>query len=192
MIKERKGPVSEMRARLLELEQQATKFREEYLRALADFDNFRKRVERDLVQTRRLAVDELIAELLTVLDNFERALAAAAGNQEMRQVMPDTSSPFQKGIEMIHRQLCDVLAKYGLQRYSCLGEVFDPRRAEAIGFVETDDHCPDTVVQELCAGYECSGRILRPARVMVARPKRTESNQTAESASDVRNHGNTG
>lgn len=179
MIK-KKGPVTEMAARLAELEQEAAKCRQDYLRALADFDNFRKRVERDLSQTQRIALEGLMADLFPVLDNFERALAVAAGAQDSGEVLSDQSSPIQKGIEMIYRQLCDVLAKYGLQRYSCLEELFDPRRAEAVGFVETDEYEPDRVVKELCAGYECSGRVLRPARVMVARPKRAECTKVPE------------
>lgn len=192
MSNDKKGPVTEMALRLAELEQEVAKCRQEYLRALADFDNFRKRVERDLMQGRRLALDELMSELLAVLDNFERALVAAAGRQEISDARSEQSSPIQKGIEMIHRQLCDVLGKFGLQRYSCLGEVFDPRRAEAVGFVETNEHEPDRVVHELCAGYECSGRVLRPARVMVARPRRAECAPMPESDQSSRNQGDVG
>jgi len=179
MSNELKGPVTEMVERLGALEQDAAKCREEYLRALADFDNFRKRVERDLVVTQRLVLEGFVKELLPALDSFERALLVVSGEPERASV--------QKGIELIHRQLCEVLARHGLSRYSCVGQSFDPRRAEAVSFVESGEHEPNVVVAEVCAGYECEGRVLRPARVVVARRKPAGPPEVSEAGGDAGN-----
>jgi molecular chaperone GrpE len=163
MSNEKNGPVTQMAERFAELGRDAARFRDEYLRALADFDNYRRRVERDLAVSQRLVLECLMTDLLPVLDNFDRALATLAGVQD--------SGSLRQGVTLIHRQLCDALARHGLSQYSCAGRGFDPRRAEAVSFVETAEHPPNTVVQEVGKGYECEGRVLRPARVVVARQR---------------------
>jgi molecular chaperone GrpE len=161
MTHEKKGPVTLLREQLDEKSESCKKLQEDYLRAIADFDNLRKRVARDSELSRRLALEALAAELLPVLDNFERAVEAAG--------TAPTAESLQKGIDLIHRQLRDALAKHGLQEYSCIGTQFDPRKAEAVGFVHTDEHQPGTVVRELCRGYLSGERVLRPAKVVVAK-----------------------
>ncbi len=153
------GPVTQLVARVEELEQLAQELKNEYLRALADFDNYRRRNERDLEIRQRERLDALMSEILPVLDNFERAMGTGT----------DNADALKRGVELIHRQLCDVLVSYGLKPFSCLGEEFDPRRAEAVGFVECEHDNVNRVVEELGKGYECSGRVLRPARVKVGK-----------------------
>lgn len=141
---------------------------EEYLRAVADFDNLRKRTQRDSEVSRRAALEALVMDLLPVLDNFERAVqnAEAGSNAE----------GMKKGMELIHRQLRDALCKHGVEEYSCAGTEFDPRRAEAISFVHTDAHKSGMVVSEVAKGYATGERVLRPAKVVVAKePKRIQS-----------------
>jgi molecular chaperone GrpE len=161
MKNENVGPVSKLRQEAERLEREGKALKEEYLRALADFDNYRRRVERDIDTSRRAALEALVVELLPVLDNFDRAAQASSSTA--------TDDSVRKGLELIHRQLRDVLARHGLCEYSCLGQEFDPRRAEAIGHVPAGAHAPNTVVTEACKGYECGGRVLRPARVIVAK-----------------------
>jgi len=157
----RKGPVAALIEEFEKLDATCKKTREDYLRSLADFDNYRKRVERDSEVSRRQALERLILDLLPVLDNFDRALKAGAAEQSPENVA--------KGIELISRQLRDVLTRHGLEEYSCVGCEFDPRKAEAISFVKTSDHKPNFVVDETCKGYSCGGRVIRPARVVVAK-----------------------
>jgi len=174
----KKGPVSQLVERLAELEADGKQLHDQYLRALAEFDNYRKRVERDLELNRRLAVEAFMQDLLPVLDDFERGLQAAGCGE--------TAESVQKGISLILRRLREVCQRHGLTEFSCMGQEFDPRRAEAVSFVHSDEHKPNTVVQELCKGYECQGRVLRPARVVVAKERPAQpAEEVAETAKDT-------
>jgi molecular chaperone GrpE len=155
----KKGPVTRLVERIGELENLAQGLRNDYLRSLADFDNYRRRMERDIEIRQRASLEALLSDLLPVLDNFDRALCANSDNAE----------GLKKGIELIYKDLCAVLAKYGLKGYSCLGQVFDPARAEALGFVECEEGDANRVLEEFAKGYECFGRVIRPARVKVGR-----------------------
>jgi len=155
---------------LAEKSAECKSIQEEHLRALADFENIRKRFERDIEVSRRLALEALVKELLPVLDNFDRAIQATASGT--------TVEGLQKGMELIDRQLHDALKKHGVEEYSCLGSQFDPRKAEAVSFVHTSEQEPGAVVSELSKGYAVGERVLRPARVVVA--KRIDRSQRAE------------
>lgn len=165
-----KGPVSELVERLSHLEQALKSSQDELMRAMADFDNFRRRVERDIEQRQRAALENLIVDLLPVLDDFELAMRYKSDGQSQGAV--------EQGIKLIHRKLCDTLSRHGLEAYSMCGQQFDPSRAEAISFVHSDEHEANVVVEEACKGYECRGRVIRPARVVVARPKPAPSSGT--------------
>jgi molecular chaperone GrpE len=175
MTYDRKGPITQLKEQLEESANSCKTHEQDYLRALADFDNYRKRVERDSEWSRRLALESLIVDLVPILDNFDRAVQAA-GNRD-KDVPPTGTEDdaVRKGMELIHRQLREALCKHGLKEYSCVGTEFDPRRAEAVSFVHTDEHKPGTVVAETCKGYTCGERVLRPARVVVAKePERSQ------------------
>jgi len=173
MAQEKKGPVTQLREQFDEKSKSCKNLQEEYLRAVADFDNLRKRTQRDSELSRRMAMEALVLDLLPVLDNFDRAVqtAAAGANAES----------FKKGMDLINRQLREALCKHGVEEYSCAGTQFDPRKAEAISFVHTDEHRPGTVVSEVCKGYACGERVLRPAKVVVA--KATERSQKPDTRS---------
>lgn len=178
MTQVRKGPVSELREQLAEKTAECKSIQEEHLRALADFENIRKRFERDIEVSRRLTMEALVADLLPVLDNFDRAIQATNAGTTVEGI--------QKGMELIDRQLHDALKKHGVEEYSCLGTEFDPRKAEAISFVHTDEHDPGTVVTELSKGYVCGERVLRPCRVVVAKaPEGSREPEAAKPAAEV-------
>ncbi len=158
---DKKGPVTALTEQFDALSSECARLRDAHVRALADFDNYRRRVERDLEVSRRAMLEALMLDIVPVMDNFGRAIAAAQSASGVDAVV--------KGLELIRRQLAEALARHGLCEYSCLGAEFDPRRAEAIGFVESDQHQPNTVVEEECPGYSCGDRVLRPARVVVTR-----------------------
>lgn len=132
--------------------------RDIYLRKLAEFDNFRKRVEREREDIRQVALEDFVRELLPVVDNFERALQHA----------DDDSGAFHQGIEMIARQLRDTLQRKGVNEIDPTGEVFDPAVHEAVQRVEGDEHPPGTVVFVMLKGYTIGDRLIRPAMVGVA------------------------
>jgi molecular chaperone GrpE len=133
-----------------------------YLRARADLENYRKRAQREKEDLSRFANENLLREILPVADNLERALKHA------RQGDSDSGSLLQ-GVEMTLGQLQRVIEKFGAIPVRSVGEPFDPARHEALGQVESAEHPPNTVVQELQRGYLLNDRLLRPAMVMVAK-----------------------
>ncbi len=178
MAQEKKGPVTQLREQFDEKSKSCKNLQEEYLRAIADFDNLRKRTQRDSEVNRRIALEALMLDLLPVLDNFDRAIQSAG--------TPATANGLQKGMDLIHRQLRDALCRHGLQEYSCVGTEFDPRRAEAISYVHTAEHKSGTVVSEVCKGYACGERVLRPAKVVVAKEiERSQKSETSSQSSEV-------
>jgi molecular chaperone GrpE len=141
------------------LKSEVERMREMYLRKLAEFDNFRKRTERERDELKKLATEDLIREILPVIDNFERALQHAGESD------PES---FRQGVEMISRQLVDLLQKEGLEELDPKGGQFDPEVHEAVERVENSEHEPGTVVSVLVKGYTLRGRLVRPAMVSVA------------------------
>ena len=145
---------------LEELKKQLEDKQDRLLRTLAEMDNLRRRAQRDREDYVKYANETLLRDILPVLDNLDRALAAARAAGESGTVV--------SGVELIQRELLRVLERNGLTRYSAVGERFDPTRHEAIARVVSADRPPDTVVTETAAGYLLNGRVLRPAMVAVA------------------------
>ncbi len=139
---------------------EAAEHYDRYLRALADFENYKRRAQRERDEWTRLAHERLVLELLPVLDNFDRALQA--------EPSPDQLRGFVAGVELIHRELLKVLERIGVTPFSAVGEPFDPQRHEAVMRVETTEVPNQTVVEETERGYLLNDRVLRPARVKVA------------------------
>jgi molecular chaperone GrpE len=129
------------------------------VRRQADFENYRKRVEKERHQDRHRAVESLIEHLLPVLDTFDRALAASDDS---------AYADYRKGFELIRRQLWESLAKQGLVRIDAMGQEFNPHFHHAIERVETSEHADGTVIGEMQPGYMFHERVLRPAMVRVA------------------------
>jgi len=131
-------------------------------RMQAEFDNARKRAAKEQQDFRDYAKVDTVKALIPVLDSFERALRTSPEKSE-----------FHVGVELIHKQLQDALAKLGVRPISAKGEPFDPRYHEAVEMVETEDAEDDHVLEELQRGYQLKDRLLRPAMVRVAKnPKR--------------------
>jgi molecular chaperone GrpE len=146
--------------RLARLEAEREEMRQMLIRRQADFENFRKRIERERREDRERAVLMLGESLLPVLDNFERALAA---HQD------PAYEEYRRGFEMIYRQLTDLLAEHGITRMeSCVGKRFDPFWHHAVERVETEEHPEGTIIGELQTGYKFRDRVLRPAQVRVS------------------------
>lgn len=159
--------LEETKQRLDEKTAEAGEHHDRYLRALADLDNWRKRAQREREEYIRFANESILRDLLSVLDNFDRALGAARQSSE--------SHPVLSGVELIQREFLKVLEKFGATAYSALGQSFDPERHEAIQRVVRPDVREMTVVEETQRGYLLNGRVLRPARVVVAVPPDEES-----------------
>ena len=129
------------------------------VRRQADFENYRKRIEKERQQERHRGVEGLIEQLLPMLDAFDRALV---GHDD------PANADYRRGFEMIRGQLWSALAKQGLERVQSVGKEFDPHLHHAIENVETAEHAPGVVVGELQPGYLFHGRVLRPAMVRVS------------------------
>jgi molecular chaperone GrpE len=130
------------------------------VRRQADFENYRKRVERERQQDRRRGVELLVEGILPILDAFDRALEARDDPQY---------AEYRKGFELIRKQLWDLLAKQGVERIDAIDKQFDPHMHHAIESVETTEHEEGTVIAELQPGYTFHDRVLRPAMVRVAK-----------------------
>jgi len=127
------------------------------LRKQAEFDNFRKRAERDRSEFLQFAGMELARELLPVIDDFERAVKVQTADQN-----------YAKGIELIYQRLADILKKMGVEPIEAAGRKFDPNLHEAVVRVPTAELEDETVLEELQRGYNFKGKLLRPSMVKVA------------------------
>ena len=139
----------------------ADEYLDDLLRAKAEFANFRKRWEREKQVITRFAEEELVKELLATIDNFERAIGAAKGVGH--------EGPLLEGITMVYDQLIDTLKKLGLERIASVGCEFDPNFHEAIAQQITDEAPDNHVFSEVQSGYKFRDRLLRPAKVRVAK-----------------------
>jgi molecular chaperone GrpE len=153
------------RAELKRLQSALAEATDTAARRHADFDNYRKRVERDKGETHNRIVADVARKLLPVLDNLSRALDAE------RTVEAQESKEFRHflhGVELINKQLNDVLESLGIQPIASVGERFDPHVHEAVVTEPSDKYEPDTVSEEITRGYRIGDRLLRPAMVKVA------------------------
>jgi molecular chaperone GrpE len=137
------------------------KFRDQLLRAVADFDNYRKRSKRDEQEAVRRGKEDLLRELLPVFDNLERA-------SESARVATDPKA-IAEGVSMVTRLFSDTLARLGGKRVNSVGTPFDPNLHEAVGQEESAEHPAGTVMREFVPGYQFGERLLRPAMVVVSR-----------------------
>jgi len=158
---EKKGPVTKLKEELQEKDKEIKELRNKYLRALADMDNNRKRMDRELDSFRKYAQVEFLNKVIPVLDSFERAMDSADIENDYEN--------YAQGVEMIYRQLKDVLRSMGLEEFSSLGEVFDPARHEAVATIVNDEKPENTIVEEISKGYLVRERVIKPAKVMVSK-----------------------
>ncbi|HVS78625.1 MAG TPA: nucleotide exchange factor GrpE [Steroidobacteraceae bacterium] len=147
---------------LTEAEERARSHREQYLRAVAELDNVRKRAQRDIEAANRYGLEKFAAELLPVRDSLELAVQSA----DQGQVDPRS---LKQGQEATLQLLAKALERLGVTAISPAGEPFDPARHEAMLAQESATAKPDTVLQVVQTGYELNGRVIRPARVIVAK-----------------------
>jgi len=158
--------IEELRRNLEVKEAEAKKHYDLYLRQAAEVENFKKRTQREKEEAIRFGNEALVKDLLPVLDNLERAAEHAQGG--------GNGKPLLEGIELVLKGFLEALEKYGVKQISAKGQRFDPQKHEAFAQVESNDHEPNTVVQELHKGYTMLERLLRPALVSVAKSPETK------------------
>jgi molecular chaperone GrpE len=150
-------------SQIQKLEEEVRDLNDQMLRRAADFDNFRKRMFREKEESIKYANAALLTDLLAIIDDFERAIQSAADSKDF--------DAFHTGVSMIEKQMVSILERnWGLKRFSADGELFDPEKHEAIAVEETDEHDTEIVLEDYQKGYLLHDRVLRPAKVKVARP----------------------
>lgn len=154
---EEAGEAQEIANEVAQLRKDLADLNDAYLRALADLENYRRHVQMERARLLEYANEQLLRELLPVVDDLERAIQHAA---------PD--DPLRRGVELILSKLLSVLANFGAEPFSSVGEQFDPYRHEAVECLPTDEHPENTVVNEHQRGWMYREKLLRPARVVVA------------------------
>lgn len=156
------------RSELKRVEGENAELKNQLARRQADFENYRKRVERERSETYNRVVADVAAKLLPVVDNLKRALDAEASVEAAES---DEFRHFLSGVDLISKQLNGVLDALGVKPIAAVGEKFDPHIHEAVVSEPTDDYEPDTVMQEIVAGYRLGDKLIRPALVKVATRK---------------------
>lgn len=153
------------RAELKRLEGEVKELKDSLARRQADFENYRKRMERERSETYNRVVADIAAKLLPVLDNLKRALETEASLEASES---DEFRHFLSGVDLIYKQLNGVLDAFGVKPVLAEGEQFNPHLHEAVVTEPTDDYEPDTVIQEIVRGFRLGDKLIRPALVKVA------------------------
>lgn len=148
-------------ARVGKLEEQLEQYRDQALRAQAEAENTRRRAARDVENAHKFALEKFAGDLLPVLDSLEKAVEAAAGSEGAESIA--------EGVELSLKLFLSVLEKHGVERIDPAGEPFDPQVHEAMAMVPSDHAEPNSVLEVMQAGYLLNGRVVRAAKVVVAR-----------------------
>ena len=146
---------------LTELHKKLAELEDNHLRTLADYDNYRKRMQKDRLEWRQNYHLEIIEEILPVLDNFDLALKSIPDSKDVKQ--------FSDGIILVDKQLHDILTQHNLREIEALGKPFDPHLHEAMQIIDNADYPEHTVIEEIRKGYLFGERVIRPSLVKVSK-----------------------
>ena len=157
----RRDAIPQLQAQIDGLTAERAALYDKLMRRQAEFENYRKRVERERGELYQHGRDDVLLQFLPVVDNFERALSSLESSEGDAEAL-------RHGVELIHKQFKDALSKFGLEAVEAVGQTFDPHVHEAVTTEATDKHKENTVIQEFQRGYRIGDRLLRPAKVKVA------------------------
>jgi molecular chaperone GrpE len=161
-------PTAQLRADLNAAKAEAAEWQDRFLRKAAEFENYRKRADREKIDSIALAKSSVLSEFLPIADACERALKSIGESKNT----PVVIEQFREGVELLYRQVFEILSRAGVVPMEVEGKRFDPRMHEAFSREETLERDEDTIVRELRRGYLFKDKLLRPAQVVVAvRPK---------------------
>jgi len=177
---EEKDEVPSLKERLLEKERLAEEYLSHLQRLQADFENYKKRSQKERESLMEIATEILVLKLLPVVDNLERAINSAKDLSVAPKGEAETkkSNNLQEGMNLIYRQMNEFLEEAGVTKVSGKGEVFDPAFHEAVAQEETDKYPEGTILEELQKGYLLNSKLIRPARVKIA--KKTEDSKMSQ------------
>lgn len=162
---------------LLEKDEKLHALNDKYLRLAAEFDNYKRRVQRDQQDTIRFANEKLFKDLLPTLDNLERALQSGREQDRIEGLL--------EGVDLTYKHFLDTLQKMGIKQVSSVGEVFDPAKHQAVGQVESTTIPENVIVDEYQKGYFVHDRILRPAMVTVAKTKEADNGEGQQEGAEA-------
>ena len=157
--KPEEDPAAALEAKIKALEESAAADKDKYLRLLAEYDNFRKRSVKERLDASAGATAKAALEVISVIDNFERAMAAECSDES-----------YKKGVEMIYGQFTEVIKRLGVEEIEALGKEFDPNLHNAVSQVEDESFGENTVSQVYQKGYKLGDKVIRCAMVVVANP----------------------
>jgi len=155
----------------LQAQEELQIYQDKYIRLAAEFENYKRRAQRDQSDAIRYANESLLKSLLSTIDNLERAIQSGKD--------AGTSGPLLDGVELTHKQFIETVGKLGVRQVSSTGVNFDPNIHQAVAHVESETAEPNTVVEEFQKGYFLHDRILRPAMVTVAKEKSEQTEPTS-------------
>jgi len=156
------SPLEKMQAELAEKSREAAEYFDKWLRLRAEFENFKKRMQKEKAELMKFGNESLLRSMLPILDNLERAVDHGKSGQE--------NTPLLEGVEITLKQFFNTLERFGVKPISAVGEVFNPEKHEAVSEEESDQE-PNRVISEIQKGYLFHDRLLRPAKVIVSKAK---------------------
>ncbi len=163
-----------------ELEAQNEELKDKYLRALANYENLRKRAIQEKEKIYNFALEEVFRKILSILDDFERAFKSFNESEKHKK---DYKS-FQEGIRLVHSNLETLLKMYNIEPFESVGKEFDPSKHEAIHVIEQNDEEDGKILEETETGYKIRDKVLRPAKVIVAKKTENKENKNNEKDSN--------
>ena len=164
------NPLAQIEVELADARAESEQWRDRFLRKAAEFDNYRKRIDKEKAESITLAKSSVLVELLPIADACERALQSLGGAQEQSGLQK-----YREGVELLYRQMLDTLARIGVVPIDAVGKRFDPHLHEALTREENSRYEENTVTKELRRGYLFRDRLLRPAQVAVSSRPREEN-----------------
>ena len=170
IIEGEENRITELETKLEAKEKEAAETYDRFLRASAEFDNFKKRSSREIEEFRKFANQSLIKEMLSVVDNLELAMNSTNGHKAI-------DKDLLQGLEMTHKEILKVFEKFNVKPIDAKDQPFDPAFHEAVMQEETSDSPKNTVINELQRGYMIHDRLLRPSMVVVAKPKENDEGE---------------
>jgi molecular chaperone GrpE len=163
-LEQLRAAIEESQARARTTQERLKDEHERLLRTAAEFENYKKRAVKEKEDARKFGNESMLKEFLPVADNLDRAIEAAAAATDPKQIID--------GVKLVQKLFESVLAKFGVSSFSAVGQPFDPTLHEALMQADSDA-APGTVVQEMAKGYKLHDRLVRPAAVVVAKPRQT-------------------
>jgi molecular chaperone GrpE len=157
--------IRELEQKLADATGEARENYDRLLRVSADFENYKKRMNREMDDLRKFAIQSLVKDLLPIIDNLELALKSASDH------LDEGGNQLRDGVALTHKEILKILDRYSVKQIDALGQPFDPNFHEAVMREEDEEHPPNTIINELQKGYLLHDRLIRPSMVVVSMPK---------------------